>query len=42
MSNYFRKSAQIAGAKTEVAKENVGIVQEAGDGVAKIEGLTGR
>src|SRR5882757_8556457 len=32
--------AQIAGAKTSVAKQNVGIVREIGDGVAKIEGLT--
>ena len=42
MSNLLQEiEAQIAGAKTEVAKENVGIVREAGDGVAKIEGLTG-
>ncbi|SVC44466.1 uncharacterized protein METZ01_LOCUS297320, partial [marine metagenome] len=33
--------AQIAGVKTEVARENVGVVREIGDGVAKIEGLTG-
>ena len=32
--------AQIAGVKTAVAKQNVGIVREIGDGVAKIEGLT--
>src|SRR5205085_7464298 len=32
--------AQIAGAKTSVAKQNVGTVREIGDGVAKIEGLT--
>jgi len=32
--------SQIAGVKTGVAKENVGIVREIGDGVAKIEGLT--
>src|SRR5262245_28659996 len=31
---------QIAGVKTEAAKQNVGIVREIGDGVAKIEGLT--
>ncbi|HZF01955.1 MAG TPA: F0F1 ATP synthase subunit alpha [Methylomirabilota bacterium] len=31
---------QIAGVKTSVAKQNVGIVREIGDGVAKIEGLT--
>ena len=42
MSNLLQEiEAQIAGAKTEVAKENVGIVRETGDGVAKIEGLTG-
>jgi F-type H+-transporting ATPase subunit alpha len=33
--------AQIAGVKTSVAKQNVGTVHEIGDGVAKIEGLTG-
>ena len=33
--------AQIAGVKASVAKENVGIVREIGDGVARIEGLTG-
>src|ERR1043165_5054584 len=32
--------AQISGVKTGVAKQNVGIVREIGDGVAKIEGLT--
>src|SRR2546428_11144888 len=32
--------AQIAGAKTAVAKQNVGTIRELGDGVAKIEGLT--
>jgi F-type H+/Na+-transporting ATPase subunit alpha len=32
--------AQIAGVKTEAAKQNVGAVREIGDGVAKIEGLT--
>ena len=31
---------QIAGIKTSVGKQNVGIVREIGDGVAKIEGLT--
>jgi F-type H+-transporting ATPase subunit alpha len=31
---------QIAGAKMATAKQNVGIVREIGDGVAKIEGLT--
>src|SRR5881398_3521546 len=32
--------AQIAGAKTAVTKQNVGIIREIGDGVAKLEGLT--
>ena len=32
--------AQIAGVKTAAAKQNVGIVREIGDGVAKIEGLS--
>ena len=32
--------AQIAGTKTATAKQNVGVVREIGDGVAKIEGLT--
>ena len=32
--------AQIAGAKTAAAKQNVGVIREIGDGVAKIEGLT--
>src|SRR6478736_5852028 len=32
--------AQIAGVKTSVGKQNVGIVREISDGVAKIEGLT--
>src|SRR6476661_6729655 len=32
--------AQITGAKTAVARQNVGTVREIGDGVAKIEGLT--
>jgi F-type H+-transporting ATPase subunit alpha len=42
MSNLLQDiEAQIAGAKTEVARENVGVVREIGDGVAKIEGLTG-
>jgi F-type H+-transporting ATPase subunit alpha len=31
--------AQISGAKTSTSKQNVGIVREIGDGVAKIEGL---
>src|SRR5215475_5695140 len=32
--------AQIAGSKTAGAKQNVGIIRELGDGVAKLEGLT--
>ena len=32
--------SKISGAKTVVAQQNVGIVREIGDGVAKIEGLT--
>ena len=41
MSNLLQEiEAKIAGAKTATAKQNVGIVREIGDGVAKIEGLT--
>ena len=41
MSNLLQEiEAQIAGVKTAVAKQNVGVVREIGDGVAKIEGLT--
>jgi F-type H+/Na+-transporting ATPase subunit alpha len=41
MSNLLQEiEAQIAGVKTSVNKQNVGIVREIGDGVAKIEGLT--
>ena len=32
--------AQIAGAKTTAAKQNVGVIREIGDGVARIEGLS--
>src|ERR1051326_3902147 len=32
--------AQITGVKTSVSRQNVGVVREIGDGVAKIEGLT--
>jgi F-type H+-transporting ATPase subunit alpha len=32
--------AQIAGAKLTAAKQNVGVIREVGDGVAKVEGLT--
>jgi len=41
MSNLLQElESQIAGVKTAMAKQNIGIVREAGDGVAKIEGLT--
>ena len=41
MSNLLQEiEAQISGAKTAAAKQNVGIVREIGDGVAKIEGLS--
>jgi len=41
MSNLLQEiEAQIAGVKTSVNKQNVGVVREIGDGVAKIEGLT--
>src|SRR6266567_8853336 len=41
MSNLLQEiEAQISGLKTGAAKQNVGVVREIGDGVAKIEGLT--
>src|SRR5712691_11209357 len=41
MSNLLQEiEAQIAGVKTGAARQNVGVVREIGDGVAKIEGLT--
>ena len=41
MANLLKEiEAQIAGAKTTTAKQNVGVIREIGDGVAKIEGLT--
>src|SRR5580704_17364197 len=41
MSNILQEiEAQISGVKTSVSKQNVGVVREIGDGVAKIEGLT--
>jgi F-type H+-transporting ATPase subunit alpha len=41
MSNLLQEiEAQIAGVKTATVRQNVGIVREIGDGVAKIEGLT--
>src|SRR5262249_8808562 len=33
--------SQIAGAKATAARQNVGVIREIGDGVARIEGLTG-
>jgi len=40
MSNILQEiENQIANVKTSVAKQNVGVVREIGDGVAKIEGL---
>src|SRR6267143_172316 len=32
--------AQLAGAKATAAKQNVGVIREIGDGVARIEGLS--
>ena len=32
--------AQIAGAKATPAKQNVGVIREIADGVAKVEGLS--
>src|SRR6202521_3057362 len=41
MSNLLQEiEAQIAGVKTSVSRQNVGVVRECSDGVAKIEGLT--
>ena len=41
MADLLREiEAQIAGAKTEVAKQNVGVIREIGDGVARVEGLS--
>jgi len=41
MSNLLQEiEAQISGVKTSVSRQNVGIVRECSDGVAKIEGLT--
>ena len=41
MSNLLQEiEAQISGLKTGVARQNVGVVREIGDGVARIEGLT--
>src|SRR5580704_9436871 len=41
MSNLLQEiEAQISGIKTSVTRQNVGVMREIGDGVAKIEGLT--
>src|SRR6187401_1884032 len=41
MGNLLQEiEAQIAGVKTQVNRQNVGVVRECSDGVAKIEGLT--
>jgi len=41
MSNLLQEiEAQISGARTATMKQNVGVVRECSDGVAKIEGLT--
>src|SRR5438477_9217818 len=41
MSNLLMEiEAQIAGARTAAARQNVGSIRELGDGVARIEGLT--
>jgi F-type H+-transporting ATPase subunit alpha len=41
MSNLLQEiEAQIAGVKTATARQNVGVVREIGDGVARVEGLT--
>src|SRR5262245_18481932 len=41
MANLLQEiEAQIAGTTTAAVKENVGVIRELGDGVAKIEGLT--
>src|SRR5881396_2311860 len=41
MANLLQEiEAQIAGPKTAAAKQNVGVIRELGDGVARIEGLS--
>jgi F-type H+-transporting ATPase subunit alpha len=37
---YSEIEAQIAGAKASAVKQNVGVIREIGDGVARIEGLS--
>src|SRR6516164_10943207 len=40
MADLLREiESQIAGAKISAAKQNVGVIREIGDGVAKVEGL---
>src|ERR1700745_3943212 len=40
MANLLKEiEAQIAGVKATAAKQNVGVIREIGDGVAKVEGL---
>ena len=42
MSNILQEiEAQISGLKSQATKSNVGVVRETGDGVAKVEGLSG-
>src|SRR6266481_3911938 len=41
MANLLKEiEAQIAGVKATTARQNVGVIREIGDGVAKVEGLT--
>src|SRR6267154_5405241 len=41
MANLLEElEAQIAGAKATTARQNVGVIREIGDGVARVEGLT--
>src|SRR3981189_1536920 len=41
MSDLLKElEAQIAGVKTATARQNVGVIREVGDGVARVEGLT--
>src|SRR5467141_883766 len=41
MANLLKElEAQIAGVKTATARQNVGVIREVGDGVARVEGLT--
>ena len=41
MANLLKElEAQIAGVKIETARQNVGVIREVGDGVARVEGLT--